>query len=150
MRRLSAGISPLSSNACLSYRGAGAPKILGIDEHFFSRKQGYATTLVDLKNHKVFDVVLGRSEASLRSFLRRLPGKEQVRVIVIDMNGFLVQKSIRAKQVKTLLPQLLRLLEQFAHSPARALASTQQSWLEPIVRMWRFSRSNGITEGLPH
>ena len=22
-----------------------------------------------------------------------------------------------------------------------------QSWLEPIVRMWRFSKSNGITEG---
>ena len=47
--------------------------MLGIDEHFFSRKKGYATTLVDLKHHKVFDVVLGRSEASLRSYLKRLP-----------------------------------------------------------------------------
>ena len=36
------------------------PQVLGIDEHFFSRKRGYATTLVDLKNHKVFDVVPGR------------------------------------------------------------------------------------------
>ena len=27
------------------------------------------------------------------------------------------------------------------------LAYTLQSWLEPIVRMWRFSKSNGITEG---
>ncbi|MDE2057068.1 MAG: transposase, partial [Betaproteobacteria bacterium] len=27
------------------------------------------------------------------------------------------------------------------------LAQTLQSWLEPIVRMWRFSKSNGITEG---
>ncbi len=35
------------------------PRVLGIDEHFFTRKRGYATTLVDLKNHKVFDVVLG-------------------------------------------------------------------------------------------
>nr|WP_202947727.1 ISL3 family transposase [Advenella kashmirensis] len=71
-------VSELSGRSC--------PQVLGIDEHFFSRKHGYATTLVDLKNHKVFDVVLGRSEASLRSFLKRLPGKEQVRVIVMDLS----------------------------------------------------------------
>jgi hypothetical protein len=41
--------------------GRSCPQVLGIDEHFFTRKQGFATTLVDLKNHKVFDVVLGRS-----------------------------------------------------------------------------------------
>ncbi|WP_237173768.1 transposase [Paracandidimonas lactea] len=68
-------VSELSGRAC--------PQVLGIDEHFFSRKKGYATTLVDLKHHKVFDVVLGRSEASLRSYLKRLPGKEHVRVIVM-------------------------------------------------------------------
>jgi len=33
---------------------------------------------VDLKNHKVFGVVPGRSEASLRSYLKRLPGKDLV------------------------------------------------------------------------
>jgi hypothetical protein len=26
----------------------------GMDEHYFSRKRGYATTLVDLKNHNYF------------------------------------------------------------------------------------------------
>lgn len=61
--------------------------MLGINEHFFTRKRSYATTLVDLKNHKVFDVVLGRSEASLRSYLKRLLGKENVRVIVMDLSG---------------------------------------------------------------
>ena len=62
------------------------PKILGIDEHFFSRKDGFATTLVDLQHHKVFDVVLGRSEASLRRFLENLPGKERVKVVVMDLS----------------------------------------------------------------
>lgn len=62
------------------------PQMLGIDEHFFTRRRGYATTMVDLKNHKVFDVQLGRSEASLRQYLRRLPGKDQVRVIVMDLS----------------------------------------------------------------
>jgi transposase len=61
------------------------PQILGIDEHFFSRRHGYATTFCDLKNHKVHDVVLGRSEASLENYLRRLPGKDRVRVICMDL-----------------------------------------------------------------
>lgn len=62
------------------------PEMLGIDEHFFTRKKGYATTFVDIKNHSVFDVKLGRSEPSLRSYLRRLPGKENVRLIAMDLS----------------------------------------------------------------
>lgn len=41
------------------------PSMLGIDEHFFTRKKGYATTLCYLHRHKIYDVVLGRSELSL-------------------------------------------------------------------------------------
>jgi len=41
------------------------PIVLGIDEHFFSRKQGFATTLCDLRKHKIFDMVKGRSEPDL-------------------------------------------------------------------------------------
>ena len=59
--------------------------MLGIDEHFFSRRRGYATTFCDLKGHKIFDVVLGRSEAALESYLQPLPGKEQVRVVCMDL-----------------------------------------------------------------
>ena len=62
------------------------PRVLGIDEHFFTRRRGYATTFVDLKNHKVFDVALGRSEPSLRRYLKRFPGKDQVQVIVMDLS----------------------------------------------------------------
>ena len=66
-------------------RGAGCPRVLGIDEHFFSRKDGYATTFCDLANHKIFDVVLGRSEAALEDYLSKLPGKEHVRVVCMDL-----------------------------------------------------------------
>jgi transposase len=65
--------------------GAPCPQVLGIDEHFFSRKRGYATTFCDLKNHSVYDVVLGRSEASLEAYLHRLEGKENVRVVCMDV-----------------------------------------------------------------
>jgi transposase len=65
--------------------GAPCPQVLGIDEHFFTRRHGYATTFCDLKGHKVFDVVLGRSEAALESYLQKLPGKERVRVVCMDL-----------------------------------------------------------------
>jgi transposase len=211
------------------------PQVLGIDEHFFTRNKGYATTLVDLNNHKVFDVVLGRSEPSLRQYLSRLPGRDQVKVVVMDLSetyrqiarqyfpkakivadrfhvvrlvnhhflklwqhqdaigrknrgllslmrrhqwnlseqqqgnlsAYLTQFPVlaalyEAKQrlmklllLKTVGQQaapgharaLMQLIEQFAQSPARGLADTLRSWLEPIVRMWRFTKSNGITEG---
>ena len=45
-----------------------------------------ATTFGDLKNHKVFDLQLGRSESSLRYYLRQLEGREQVRLIVMDLS----------------------------------------------------------------
>ena len=45
------------------------------------------------------------------------------------------------------LPKLLKLLDQLRASPLHGAAKTLTSWLEPIVGMWRFSKSNGITEG---
>ena len=61
------------------------PLLLGIDEHFFTRRKGYATTFCDLHNHKVYDVVLGRSEAALEPYLARLEGKAAVRVVCMDL-----------------------------------------------------------------
>ena len=68
-------------------RAEACPQILGIDEHFFTRKQGYATTLCDLKYHKVFDVVLGRSELALEAYFQRLPGKSRVKVVCLDLSS---------------------------------------------------------------
>jgi len=211
------------------------PRVLGIDEHFFTRKRGYATTFVDLKNHKVFDVVPGRSEASLRRYLQRLRGRDQVQVIVMDLsetyrsiarkyfpnarivsdrfhvirlvnhhflkawqqhdevgrknrgllslmrrhewhlsadqrdnlgkylagfpvleaiyrikqrlNRLLLRRTMNKKTARRQLPKLMKLLEQLKASPLRSLANTLISWLEAIVGMWRFSKTNGITEG---
>jgi len=227
----------------LAYRmrelsGRKCPIVLGIDEHFFSRKHGFATTLVDLKNHKVFDVKLGRSKASLGSYLRRLPGRERVRVIVMDLSATyrsiaeayfpnakivadrfhvirLIEdhftklwrdldpersknrgltslmrrhqknlsyeqevrlrnylksvpglevlydfkshlltlmriKRINRKQAIARIPEFLDCIDALRGSPfvrLQTLGETLNDWREPIVRMWRFSKSNGITEG---
>ena len=63
------------------------PRILGIDEHFFTKKSEYITTLCDLERRKVFDIVQGRSERSLATYLRKLENKERCEVIVMDLSS---------------------------------------------------------------
>ena len=211
------------------------PTVMGIDEHFFTRKKGYATTFVDLAKHKVFDVQLGRSEPSLRRYLSTLPNRDNVQVMVMDLSEtyrsiarryfpnativadrfhvvrlinhhflkawqqqhpegrknrgllslmrrhewrlrpeqrvklsqylddypglkalyeakqklirYVLLKMLTAHRMANKLPGFLKLIEQLHESPLRALAKTLESWLQPIVAMWRFTKSNGITEG---
>jgi transposase len=63
------------------------PQVLGIDEHTIHRGHRFATTFCDLKNHRVFDISPGRSEAELASYLRTLRGREKVRVVCIDLSN---------------------------------------------------------------
>ncbi len=211
---------------------------MGIDEHFFTRKKGYATTFCDLKNHRIYDVALGRSEAALESYFLKLAGKDQVRVVCMDLaavyrslvgkhfphavivadrfhvirlinqhflacwreidptgaknrgllslmrrhhhnlkpeqklklSAYLAEKpaleliyrfkqrlcSLLLKKHKTrrqcekLIPRFLRAvgdLRQSGLAQLVTLGDTLHCWSEEIVRMWRFTRSNGITEG---
>jgi transposase len=218
--------------------GRVCPRVLGIDEHFFSKKDGYVTTFCDLEKHKVFDLAKGRSEKSLAGALMKLKGRHRVKVVCIDLsvtyrsivkkyfpNARIVTdrfhviriiqqhfldtwkildpagrknrgllslmrrksenlkpeqklrlqlylkehpaleiiyeakqaiclllniKSRTAKQAKKLIPKFLRwieLLKETPFTPLQTLADTLESWQEEIVRMWRFTRNNGITEG---
>lgn len=63
------------------------PRFLGIDEHRFTRREGFATTFCDLGKNKIFDLALGKSAASLHNFLCSLEGRDRVRVVCIDMNS---------------------------------------------------------------
>ena len=60
---------------------------------------------------------------------------------------FILLKTLTARRTREQLPDYFELLEQLKNSPLRTLANTLTSWMEPIVAMWRFSKSNGITEG---
>ena len=215
------------------------PRVLGIDEHFFTRKKGYATTIADLSRGTVFDVRLGRSEASLKHYLERLEGKHNTKVILMDLsetyrslckkyfcnavivadrfhvvrlinhtflkvwsqldpngrknrgllslvrrhewnlkpeqklklreylklnpvlegiydfkqklNFLMIQKKLNKPQWVKLIPEFLQMIEQLKTAPIealRTLGKTLNSWKEEIARMWRFTKTNSITEGL--
>jgi transposase len=72
---------------CAERSDAACPRVLGIDEHFFTRKKGYATTFCDLEKHRIYDVVAGRSESSLEHYLKALKGKDKVRVVCMDLSS---------------------------------------------------------------
>lgn len=215
-----------------------APRVLGIDEHFFTKKDGYATTFCDAGKRKVYDVVLGRSEAALGPYFQTLPERRKVRVVIMDLSEtyrnlarkylgqakivadrfhvirltnhhfmkvwqlidpegrknrgllslmrrheeklgpeqrlrifayfsrfpalrviwefkqglcrLLLTKHRTRKECKRLIPLFLRhvnALKESPFGPFQVLGETLDSWSEEIVRMWRFSKSNGITEG---
>jgi transposase len=214
------------------------PRVLGIDEHFFSRQKRFATTFCDLRKRRIFDVAAGRSHADLKPYLNGLKWKNSVHVVCMDLSetyrsiakahfpkamivadrfhvvrlalhhlmatcrqidpglatgrgpAKLLQKHARnlterqagrledylagqpavariyafkeelmtvltaKRQTKDrcriLVHRLLDAIRQLAASPfedCRKLARTLESWQVEIGRMWRFSRSNGITEG---
>lgn len=227
---LSLKLAELKNNPC--------PRVLGIDEHFFTRKEGYATTLCDLGKHRVYDVVLGRSEKSLEGYLVNLPDRDKVKVVLMDLSEtyrtickryfpkakivadrfhvirlvnhhflkawqvldpegrknrglislvrrhenkldpsqrqklmryldsvpglrivwefkqrlcmLLLVKRQTKRECKKLIPFYLKYVQELKESPLEALktlGNTLESWSKEIVCMWRFTKSNGITEG---
>jgi transposase len=91
------------------------PPLLGIDEHFFTRRKGFATTFCDLRNHQIYDVVLGRSEAALEAYLARLEGKQAVRVVGMDLaSGYrsLVRKYFPQARIVADRFHVIRLINQ--------------------------------------
>ena len=221
------------------FSAALCPKVMGIDDHFFTKKQGYATTICDLTKHRVYDVTLGRSEKALKPYLDGLPGKDNVRVMLMDLSEtyrsiarqhfpralvvadrfhvirlvnqhflntwkildpegrksrgltslirrheknlkpeqvpklkkyftqvpgleaiydfkqrlcvLLLQKMKTKNQCKPLVHQFLSMIDQLKNSnfePLKVLGDTLLNWAEEIARMWRFTKTNSITEGL--
>ena len=221
-------------------KNASCPKILGIDEKHFTKKLGYMTTFANLKTHKVYDVTLGRSEASLKDYVLKIPDRHNCRVIVMDLcdpfrnlarkyfknalvvadrfhvvklinkhflktwsmldeegrksmglismmrrhewsefnprskerliaylevNPFLkaiyefkqelmkliLSRVSNRKQAEPLVKrylEMVKMLQESKFAPMVTLGNTLENWQMEIVRMWRFSKTNSITEGL--
>lgn len=214
------------------------PRILGIDEHSIRKGGKYAVTLVDLEHHSVYEVIEGKSFASLIPRIKRMKGLSEVKVVCMDLSSafrslanrlfphakviadrfhvikliletfmefcrnaepdirwkrgitkalrmheknlsreqklllsalfkrnkaietaykfkeklcaLLLHKSQTKKACVPLLKKFTAMIDELLHdAPAvfNRLGQTLREWFEPIIRMWRFTKSNGITEG---
>jgi len=65
------------------------PAVIGIDEHFFRRGRGgfreFVSMVVDYKNRRLMELAEGRTVAQLEAQLGYIPGRENVRFVVLDM-----------------------------------------------------------------
>lgn len=218
------------------------PMVMGIDEHSIHRGRTkgakFAVTLTDLRHNRVYEVFEGKEPKTLESNLRRLKGREKVKMVCMDLcspfrslvmrlfpnakivaDRFHVIKliistfhefckevdpeirwkrgitaalrtkgenlnekqrqllrnefeehptietahafkeklcsllSIKEQKRAACVPLLAELKEmvwQLLHDAPetfKKLGRTIRQWFEPIIRMWRFTKSNGITEG---
>lgn len=67
------------------------PTKIGIDEHLFKHdyqlnQRRFVTMLVDHKNHRLMEVVQGKSAHELHFALADIPGRENVRWVALDMS----------------------------------------------------------------
>jgi transposase len=68
----------------------GWPSIIGIDEHFFSRRNGYveyATVITDMNKKRLYEMVQGKNTKTLIEQLSHIPGRENVRLVAMDMSS---------------------------------------------------------------
>tara|TARA_B100001540_G_scaffold316621_2_gene346979 strand:+ start:4519 stop:4932 length:414 start_codon:yes stop_codon:yes gene_type:complete len=85
--------------------------------------------------------------ANLMTYLADYPVLQALYAAKQELVRFMLLKMLSARRAKRKLPAYMALLEQLGDGPLRALAKTLTSWMEAILAMWRFSKSNGITEG---
>ena len=83
-------------------------------------------------------------------FLAENPAINAIYQFQQQPHQILMQKMLTKIRCRKLIPRFLEMLHDLKKSPFKALASlgkTLDLWKEEIACMWRFSKSNGITEG---
>jgi transposase len=61
-----------------------------------------------------------------------------------------MKKTVQAKRCKRIIPIFLKMIQALKQSSFKKLVTlgkTLYQWREEVIRMWRFSKNNGITEG---
>ena len=86
----------------------------------------------------------------LLAYLAERPASEAIYRVKQRLCYLLLKKHKTRRQCVKLIPRFLRIVAELRHcglAQLVTLGETLGSWSEEIARMWRFTRSNGITEG---
>lgn len=72
-------------------RRADWPTVVGLDEHCFGRRKplcprDFVSMVVDVRGRRLFELVDGRTIASLETSLAHIQGAENVRLVALDMS----------------------------------------------------------------
>ena len=84
------------------------------------------------------------------AFLAQNPAIEAIYQFQQQLHQLLMNKSLNQNKCREVIPIFLDMLSDLKQSPFKALAAlgkTLTAWKDEVARMWRFTKSNGITEG---
>ncbi|MFM9178640.1 transposase, partial [Legionella pneumophila] len=84
------------------------------------------------------------------TFLAENPAIEAIYHFQQQLHELLMNKTLTKVRCRKIIPLFLKMIQNLKQSPFKslvALGKTLDSWKEEIACMWRFSKSNGITEG---
>ena len=89
-------------------------------------------------------------KAKRDAFLSQNPAIEAIYQFQQQLHSLLMNRALTQKACRKIIPTFLEMLGELKQSAFKALASlgkTLSIWKDEVARMWRFSKSNGITEG---
>src|SRR5690606_21104617 len=98
-------------------------------------------------NHRMRD----QSRKNLERYLRENPALKNIYDFKQELMKLILLRVYNKRQARRFIPKLLYAIKALKTSGFKNLAtlgSTLDNWKEEIVRMWRFSKTNSITEGL--
>ncbi|WP_141710179.1 transposase, partial [Legionella parisiensis] len=84
------------------------------------------------------------------AFLTENPAIEAIYQFQQQLHSLLMKRALTQHECRKVIPTFLDMLAELKQSGFKALASlgrTLCAWKDEVARMWRFSKSNGITEG---
>jgi len=90
---------------------------------------------------------------TLPARFRYLKARPALKALSDEMQALRILLNLKhqtARPCRRLSRRLFGFIERFLESgfeSMKTLAETLSSWIEPIARMWRFTKNNGITEG---
>ena len=92
-----------------------------------------------------------KSKERLMQYLESNPALKVIYEFKQELMKLILSRVSNRKQAEPLVVKYLAMVIQLQESkfaPLVTLGNTLESWQKEIVRMWRFSKTNSITEGL--
>ena len=92
-----------------------------------------------------------KSKERLVAYLNANPALKVIYEFKQELMKLILSRVSNRKQAEPLVADYLQKIKQLQESnlaPLVTLGNTLESWQKEIVRMWRFSKTNSITEGL--
>lgn len=116
-----------------------APLMIGIDEHTIHKGQKFATTIADLANHRIYDIIEGKSLALIERTLKTYKNRDKVQMVCMDLSSSyrnIVRKCFPNAKIVADRFHVIRMIQ---HYFMEFCKQAQQSirWQRPIIHPLR-------------